>query len=277
MTAAAEKTLNVMYMRWVRRAAGCPLFEGGGPTDFEVRVKLGVPSIDCLLTRFRLQYLARVLRGPRQLRALLAQTFNGRRLSWVDLIIEDMRKLAAFHGDALNCLGDPVTSSEKWREFVCSNRWHDCVASMQFTSSRHDLKSGPVAEITRSFVCTSCNSCFLTRKALAQHARVKHGAEHPMRKFLREDGTCPACATCFRTPARLLRHLSDSRRPACARGILEAFQQGRIVATHPDERARIVAQQRIGAKADWANGHSHALARGPAIKADGTVTGRVQL
>ena len=68
----ARSSLNIVYMKLWRRIAGCPRFERTTTSDFDVRVQLGVPSIDCLIRRRRLKYLSRISRcGIPSLQALL--------------------------------------------------------------------------------------------------------------------------------------------------------------------------------------------------------------
>ena len=70
---------------------------------------MGMPSVDWLLVRARLNHMVMVLRAPSaSLRTLLAARGpHGERLPWVRLIIEDMRALRSFHLFKLQELGDP--------------------------------------------------------------------------------------------------------------------------------------------------------------------------
>ena len=70
------------------------LFEKGGITDFQVRKKMNMPSVDCILMRKRLSYLGRLAceKSPQALLTLLGQVdLNGRHLSeWTRLVRKDM-------------------------------------------------------------------------------------------------------------------------------------------------------------------------------------------
>ena len=55
------RKLNGVYMRVLRRIACDCRFGRPSHTDLEIRVKLGQPSIDCLLRRRRLLYASRIL------------------------------------------------------------------------------------------------------------------------------------------------------------------------------------------------------------------------
>ena len=85
------KTINFVYMRVLRRIAGCIRFKRC-ESDLEVRRRLKVPSMECLLARARLRYVRRiVIRKPRTLIALLAVRCKGKPLPSVALFLEDLR------------------------------------------------------------------------------------------------------------------------------------------------------------------------------------------
>jgi hypothetical protein len=71
--------LNTTYMRVVRRITNNVRFDADNVSDLEVRRLAGQPSVDCLLQRARLKYLARLLSvKPIALLALstIAETVN---------------------------------------------------------------------------------------------------------------------------------------------------------------------------------------------------------
>jgi len=71
------RTLNPVYMRVLRRICDNCRF-GHSENDLLVRQSADVPSVDCLLLRARLKYLARVCRHKLDtLRALLAAEPKG--------------------------------------------------------------------------------------------------------------------------------------------------------------------------------------------------------
>eukprot|EP00973_Karenia_brevis_P012585 1707249-Karenia_brevis.AAC.1 len=90
--------LNVVYMRVLRRIDGCVRYDSTCErTDYEVRERLGQPSIDCLLVKARLKYLGRLVRIQHPtLLAILSATCCGRRLRWVTQVINDLNMLHAF-------------------------------------------------------------------------------------------------------------------------------------------------------------------------------------
>ena len=53
--------IDAIYMRGVRRIAGCPKYDKTALGDEEVRVKMRQRSLQCLLIRARLRYAARIV------------------------------------------------------------------------------------------------------------------------------------------------------------------------------------------------------------------------
>ena len=94
-----------------------------------------------------------------------------------------------------------------------------------------------------------------------------------MRAFLKLNGLCQICGTNFVTASRLMRHLSDKRRPTCAKALLA----GAVQPTGAEELASIRLADRRALKEARAQGHSHELAQMEATRSDGTVVGRVQM
>ena len=91
----ARTTLNVTYMRVWRRVAGNPRYERTSWTDLDIRIRLQVPSIDCIVRKRRLCYLARVAKCKFDALHAALQAFGpkGQRMPWIDLIIEDITVL----------------------------------------------------------------------------------------------------------------------------------------------------------------------------------------
>ena len=137
----------------------------------------------------------------------------------------------------------------------------------------------------QSFCCQACVTGgmgtnraapqFRTLKALQAHQRVKHGIRSPMRFYAPHSGICPACFTNFRHRLRLLSHLCDSRRPRCRDRCLDPSNG--IVPLHVDEVAKLDLADRSARTAAAKHGHSHMIAEGEAIRADGRVVGRTAL
>ena len=88
-TAKYSKMLNTVYMRVLRRISDDCSFGDKTVRDIDVRRKLQAPSIDCLLMRGRLRYLARIVKAtPHALMALLFATPKGKQMPWCSLIID---------------------------------------------------------------------------------------------------------------------------------------------------------------------------------------------
>ena len=87
------KTLNLVYMRVLRRMAGCMRY-GPNESDYKVRRKRKMPSIECVLARARLRYVRRIVaEQPKALLALLAIRHKNQPLPWVTLVLNDLRAL----------------------------------------------------------------------------------------------------------------------------------------------------------------------------------------
>ena len=75
--------LKRVYMRVIRRIAGCPQFDETAGTDFDARVAINVPSLDCLLLQRRLSLGASTGAHAQRCR-------SGPILPWVRQLITDM-------------------------------------------------------------------------------------------------------------------------------------------------------------------------------------------
>ena len=53
----------------------------------------------------------------------------------------------------------------------------------------------PVADGHLEFKCDLCDAVLMSKKGLAQHRRVKHGARIEIRRFISDSGECPGCHT----------------------------------------------------------------------------------
>ena len=84
-------------MRGLRRILGAPRFsESNDYTDRQVREQLGQPSLDCIISRARLIYAARICRDrPLALIGLLHTRVGPTksRLPWVTLLGQDVEAL----------------------------------------------------------------------------------------------------------------------------------------------------------------------------------------
>eukprot|EP00973_Karenia_brevis_P023797 3280676-Karenia_brevis.AAC.1 len=69
MQPAAVKRLNTTYMRVLRRIASSCRYNADAESDFNVRKRLQMPSIDCIFRTKRLLYASRLARaGPMSLK-----------------------------------------------------------------------------------------------------------------------------------------------------------------------------------------------------------------
>ena len=86
---------NGMYMRPLRRIAGDPRFSGNTTyTGIQIRALLKAPSVDCIVSRMRLDYLGRVARsGHRVLLGMLHLRAGKKRLPWVTEVAKDCDRL----------------------------------------------------------------------------------------------------------------------------------------------------------------------------------------
>ena len=274
---AFYRVLNDVYMRAVRRLHGQARF-GDGPTDLQVRMDARAPSIDCLVMRARLRYLRRLLVAqPAGMLALLASRPAGHRLPWLSLVAADMQRLRALVSECAS-LPCPEACAQEWYQFILADagRWSRVVSMLFFTDSVCDRDVvAPSAAPARPFVCAQCAASFCTARELGQHSRIKHGARCQQRMFAPASAVCPVCGTMFRARLRLLAHLCDSRRPKFWHAILADPVK------YPPLSAKMVEeldmQDNELRKAARRAGHSHHLAEGLAIRANGSCIGRARL
>ena len=84
----ARDIISNEHSRVCRRIASSPRYEASARSDFDVRVGLDVPSIDCTVRKRRLQYVARLacakIPSPKIL--LQQRCSSGSMLPWVRLV-----------------------------------------------------------------------------------------------------------------------------------------------------------------------------------------------
>ena len=88
--------------------------------------------------------------------------------------------------------------------------------------------------------CDLCGTCFASQKSLILHEQSQHGRRSALRYFAGADATCGACKVCFGTRLRLLKHLSDKRRPRCREVVVSS-----IVPLSDDEVLRLDELDRV--------------------------------
>ncbi|CAK0891389.1 unnamed protein product, partial [Prorocentrum cordatum] len=270
-------TINAVYMRVLRRIAGAPRF-GHTVHDVTVRDRLGRASVDCLMMRARLRYLGRLLRSqPSALLAMLSTRPKDRPLPWAQLLTTDMLKLRELVAPCSH-LPCPTAGASIWTEFILASpgRWSGAVNALHFVDSCCDAAAAAPASTaggTRPHVCAICDSRFASAKALSQHMRIKHGQKCLQRFWAPAGATCLACGTSF--GLRLLSHLCDSRRPKCWNEIRANRKRFPPLLDFVVAKLGLMDQE-LRREAQRA-GHSHALAKGPARRADGSTVGRARL
>eukprot|EP00973_Karenia_brevis_P083234 11540318-Karenia_brevis.AAC.1 len=230
MNPAVMRKLNGPYMRALRRIYGKPRFgDQGGPTDLQIRMSLGQPSIDCLRLKRRLMYMIRLsIHKPLALLALLSSVHNGRRMPWAIQASQDMHRFYGLSSIIQEALPPPDVDPKLWWEYLSSHSdlFKHAVSQILFCESCLDEKaqgSSSTSCVVHTHMCHLCPEpypVFATHKALMQHRRAKHGEKNVMRHYANSDGVCPSCNTNFRTRLRLLSHLCDSRRGKCRNNIL---------------------------------------------------------
>ena len=109
-----------LYMRVLRRIADKVRFDATCDcSDHAVRQMLSQPSIDCLVQRQRLHYLARiVLNRPRALWAILQSTPGKQQLPWTAQVVADLQVLYANVGAARVNLPAPSDDGQAWLKFL---------------------------------------------------------------------------------------------------------------------------------------------------------------
>ena len=138
------KALNTAYMRVLRRIHGDVRFSAGTVlTDILVRTELEQPSVDCLLVRARLRYMARIIRSqPRDLMALLhLRSRSDTPLPWVELLTKDIDTLR-LHKLIPRHFPDFVADAGAWHALMrAAGTWEEIVGSLHFYESLCDSEA----------------------------------------------------------------------------------------------------------------------------------------
>ena len=262
-------------MRVLRRIAGSMRFERC-ETDVEVRWKLKVPSLECILAKARLQYLRRLLVcRPRTLMAFLSARIKGEPLPWVRLVLADMRALKA---SVPSCqrLPDPATEPVPWFELMeRKTEWSQALACFNLVEFHtNDIPACNLRDCAHAKVkCTECERVFSNEKAFLAHQRAKHGMRVEQRFFSNFEGICQVCKGQFHTHARLLRHLTDRRRTTCWAAIQNAPAE--FIKLSEQEVTKLDTWYRDQKRLASQQGHSHILSSKPARTASGKCIGHV--
>ena len=268
-------------MRVWRRIVGKPRYKRVSMSDVDVRSRLCIPSLDCLMRKKRLKYLARLavsdvwpLRASLQLRGP-----NGELPPWVKLICEDLQVLFAAVPSVFADLPTPdvdpaplwelLTNYRKeWQLIV--EKYHTIYDDPIRCSDRSRVGDGcwgtGVPAAVTAFNCTVCWKDFPSQKSLDQHARNQHGERRGVDEHVGDWRQCPVCMTTFAARAGLIAHLSEKRcrsklRPFCCGQVFADSNPPRV----PDaELAKLQAADREAKRIAGKQGHTHVLARKPA-------------
>ena len=282
LKASELSIINAVYMKVLRRLAHQARYATGGMTDFQVRELLGAPSIDCVMLRQRVSYLARLVASEHStLKSLIgARHPNGAMVSkWAAQLRSDLRRLWCGLEGVRAVLADPELAPGTWHEFMRAQPavvegW---LRDYIFLESVCDDKLE--GEVGDDLVCDICAHQstkqppkFKCARALLTHKRVVHGIRNHMRLFADRDGVCPICKGQYMTRIRLVAHLSDKRRTKCHDQIVEQS----LPQLSPARVAELDEEDRVARRAAQRAGLSHVPAAGQARRADGRAVGRVQ-
>ncbi|CAK0867018.1 unnamed protein product [Prorocentrum cordatum] len=272
MSPAALKQINGPYMRALRRIAG-DMKAGHAPafSDLAVRQRLHVPSIDCVVLRKRLRYYHRlVAHQPSVVWALMQARPRGRPLPYVAQVIVDLNLLRRLAPE-LDAVPGCSEAPSMWMSRMRENDWTSIVQRVFFCESSLDKVAvqGCHAPPGVQFRCDRCDASFPTKKALLKHKRIARKQTAPIKAFIDDSGVCPACKTDILERHRVIRHVSDGRRPACRTQIMSILpvQSPELVAAweaRDNERVRLARRA----------GSTHILAAGHAVTAAGRRIGR---
>ena len=278
MTPAAMARMNVPYMRALRCIAGERRFDAScAKSDLDVRRLLGASSIDFLLLRRRVGYYCRLAASrPHLLWALLQTRPRGRPLPYVLQVHSDITTVHRLSDDLRRALPEWSVDPAAWLEFMTRYPQRLCAAldRCAFVGSVLDGVAHGTTALLAQFVCTECPAprpCFSSAKALASHMRARHGARSPIKRYVDDSATCPSCKTFFCTRIRVIKHLSDSRRPTCRDRILadDALLLPMSLFQKLEARDRVLRREALH------SGHTHPIASGSACTAAGRRIGSV--
>ena len=265
------RRLNAVYMRGLRRIAGDCRF---GPavqwSDREVRERLNVPSIDCLLMVMRLRYLQRlVLLRPPDLVAVLHFRLKGQPLPWVRLLAADCEFLRC-EGLVPPAVPSFLDAPLQWAALVADRKkWATAVGSVHFFDSCLDREGVTSLRTPLTVKCRMCSARFASARARASHERIAHRVTTKAKNYLHSTA-CPCCKVDFRQKIRLLAHWSDSRRPRCW-----AWVQAHSAPLTSGQQTKVDEELRAARRAGQRAGRTHALCHLPARRADGRTIGRL--
>eukprot|EP00973_Karenia_brevis_P068842 9570442-Karenia_brevis.AAC.1 len=130
-----------MYNKVWRRVHGTPRYSRSDITDLGVRLKLGIPSIDCYVRQKRLKYLVRLCRAALPpLMALLQSRPRNFAMPWSKLIMNDLGVLYACLPRVFSALPPPHVDAEPFWQLVRDYPHEWCEIVNQYFTSHDDAK-----------------------------------------------------------------------------------------------------------------------------------------
>ena len=135
---------------------------------------LSQPSLDCLVQRNRLQYLARLVANkPRAVLAILQATPHKQQLPWTVQLARDLQQLYEGVCDVKVLLPPLTGNGSAWVEFILSqpDKRHNLVGQLFYSTSCLDKVANLMHDSRQlTFECELCAApqpAFPTSKALA--------------------------------------------------------------------------------------------------------------
>ena len=196
-----------------------------------------------------------------------------KRLPWVLEAEKDCHRLrehGALPADFPNFLDEPGA----WQSLMQSaGTWKGLIDELFFVESVTDrcVEACTPASSGRAlaYTCSRCTKAFASQMALQAHCRAKHGDRLDIRRYVR-NSTCPACGTDYRDRLRCIAHLSDRRRPRCAEWV-----RINVSPMSGSEVSAFDAIDRQLRREAWRKGHTHHIAKLPALRPNGQVVGKI--
>ena len=238
------------------------------------------PSIDCLVQRKRLIYMARLAYvQPKALWAILQASPRKQQMPWTCQACKDIKCLYSSVAAVREALPDPVANPNAWFQFMSNQRekWHRLVDNLFYSHSCLDQRAseheGSNPLTFKCEVCCEPRPAFATAKALAQHQRIKHKTRNVLRLYVDGSGVCPCCKNVYHTRYRVLCHLQNPAKPACKEHILNS---GRVRALKLEDVRKLDEMDKIAIGEARKQGRTHPKVTKPAMRADGACIGCVR-
>ena len=268
LTLWALRRLSIPYMRILRRIGGMCR---GGPvcwSDEQVRLALGMPHVERIISQARLCYLGQLLRSrAHALKTLLGN--SSLNLPWTNMVRDDLN---CFYKDCFSkvgSLGAPCDNPERWSEFILRypRQWKLLVRSWsqaKWSQDQSRKKAKDKNSFGGFFKCTVCSYAADSQRALDMHSRVAHGKRCEIRRWAADSGICVVCQTTFSTRLRLIGHLTESRIRA---GRQPCRQELHLYPQLPDEEiARLDAIDREARLKARRQGHTQPLSQAQCVR-----------